>query len=512
LALQGRFPRAGSGILAMDSGLEGTSNQLLSKEEIIKQEITAYTDADATRHLSWNSALDFWLVAEILCLSAVVIALASTIVDRRTPGSYQISVGIGWIVIFGLLSWYHRSIQAQVVRTDRLKQALIDWVKASIVTLFGVFMLGDRADISRLWALAAFAAGILTINIAGATVRWIIAKLAHGGSLGERIAIYGCTEKTEDLIQMIEGGSGPFAKVHLVFDQRNRGGKDVFNGMLVDRDLRDSIMQMKRKRIDTVIIDLPWSAVSRIDDLVKRLEQISINISMAPVSLDLEGAKQSIAYVGRTPTLSLYRHRITGLQAIAKIALDRSAATFGLLILAVPLVLIAFIIKVDSPGAVLFRQERRGMNNEPFDMLKFRSLYTACADQNADSSVTRSDSRVTRVGAILRRTSIDELPQLVNVLLGQMSLVGPRPHAYGSKAADRLFEEVVRRYPARHRVLPGITGLAQARGFRGNTETEQDIVNRVESDIEYIDRWSLALDIQIIARTAATFLFQRGAY
>lgn len=152
------------------------------------------------------------------------------------------------------------------------------------------------------------------------------------------------------------------------------------------------------------------------------------------------------------------------------------------------------------------------MNNEAFDMLKFRSMYVASADANADRLVSRNDSRVTKVGAFLRKTSIDELPQLVNVLLGQMSLVGPRPHAYGAKADERLYEEVVKRYPARHRVLPGITGLAQVRGFRGNTEEEKDIVNRVESDIEYIDRWTPALDIQIIFRTAAVFLFQAGAY
>jgi Undecaprenyl-phosphate glucose phosphotransferase len=496
-----------SGMVVVDVGLEDALERRLSNG--------APPDADpggASGRLSWNFALDLWLMAELLCLATVVIVRATITIGGRPAGSSQVSVGIGWITIFGLLSWYHRAIQAQVVRTDRLKQAVIDWVKASILTLVIAFMLGDLVSISRTWALATFVAGGSTIGIAGATARGIITNLSHRGSLGERIAIYGCTEKTKDLIRLIEGDSGPIAKVHLIFDQRNRGEAPVSDLMLPGHDLRDFIEQIKRRKIDTVVIDLPWSAVSRIDELVTCLEQISVDISMAPISLDLEGAKQSIAYVGGKPTLSLYRRRITGLEAVVKTALDRSAAAFGLLILAVPLMIIALIIKIDSPGPVLFRQKRRGMNNEPFYMLKFRSMYTESSDANADKLVTRGDSRVTRVGAILRRTSIDELPQLVNVLLGQMSLVGPRPHAYGSKAADRLYEEVVRRYPARHRVLPGITGLAQVRGFRGNTETERDIVNRVESDIEYIDRWTLALDIQIIARTAATFLFQSGAY
>ena len=492
---------------AIDGGVEGAAGRRASTTSPVGAE-----NRDANRRLSWNAALDLWLLAEFLYLAAVVIVLASLDIGGAANRPAQLSTAIGWIVLFGLLSWYHRAVQAQVVRTDRLKQAFIDWAQASVVTLIVAFMIGRLPELSRAWALATFVGGASAIGVAGAAARAVISNLSRDGTLGERIAIYGCTEKTDDLISLIEGGSGPVATVRMIYDQRNRGGRDVFGGLIVGRDLDEFIVRIKRERIDTVIIDLPWNAVARIDELVKRLEQISVNISMAPVTLDLEGAKQSVTYVGGKPTLSLYRRRITGLQAFGKVVLDRVVAALGLLILAVPLSIIALIIKLDSPGPVLFRQKRRGMNNEPFDMLKFRSMHTAAADANADKLVTKGDSRVTRVGAVLRRTSIDELPQLVNVLLGQMSLVGPRPHAYGAKAADRLYEEVVRRYPARHRVLPGITGLAQVRGFRGNTETERDIVNRVESDIEYIDRWTLALDIQILFRTAATFLFQSGAY
>lgn len=460
--------------------------------------------------LSWNIALDLWLIAELLGLAVVVVVIAT---DRsgRLAGSSHVAIGIAWLVIDGLTAWYHRSVELQVVRTDRLRQALVDWVKASVITLVGAFMIGELKSVSRLWVFATFVAGVGTIVLVGAIARRIGARLARRGALGERIAIYGTSEKTEALIALIEHGAS-LAKVHLISDQRNRGGKTIFNGMVAGHDLDDFIRQIRQQQIDTVVIDLPWSAGSRIDHVVNALEQISVNISMAPMSLGLEGAKQSVTYVGGRPTLALYRRRITGFQALAKASLDRVAAAIALLLLAVPLLIVAAAIKLDSPGAVLFRQKRRGMNNEAFDMLKFRSMYTASTDANADRLVSKGDSRVTRVGAFLRRTSIDELPQLVNVLRGQMSLVGPRPHAYGAKADERLYEEVVKRYPARHRVLPGITGLAQVRGYRGNTEAEQDIVNRVESDIEYIDRWTPALDIQIIFRTAATFLFQTGAY
>lgn len=485
---------------------------LLDTDQHLAPPIAADADPDSGGHLSWNAALDIWLISELLCLAMVVTILSSIDLAGRPMSSSRIALGVGWIVFFALLSWYHRSIQAQVVRTDRLRQAFIDWVKASIVTLVIAFMSGDLMNISRTRVLVTFAAGIVTISLVGTAAREVIARRSKDGSIGERIAIYGSTDKTEALIRLIENGSGPVAKVHLIFDQRNRGQNNDVSGMLPGHDFGEFIEQIKQRRIDTVIIDLPWSAHARIDDLVETLEQISVNVSMAPLSLDFAAVNPALAYVGGRPTLSLYRRRITGLQAIAKIVFDRCAAAVALLILAVPLLIVALIIRIDSPGPVLFRQKRRGMNNEAFNMLKFRSMYAASTDANADKLVSKNDARVTRVGAFIRKTSIDELPQLVNVLRGQMSLVGPRPHAYGAKAADRLYEEVVRRYPARHRVLPGITGLAQVRGFRGNTEAETDIVRRVESDIEYIDRWTPALDIQIIARTAATFLFQAGAY
>ena len=494
-------------MFAKDGGLRGASGP-----HGLSAESTAGVIPDVRAALSWNVALDLWLVTELLALAGTVTAVALIEGDGLIATTSYLAVGIGWVVVFGLLSWYHRSVQAQVIRTDRLRRAIADWVKASIVILVGVFLTNNIVIISRPWALATFAAGGAMIGIVGLVARRMFIRLSRDGLIGERIAIYGRTDNTDDLIKLIEANPAPIAKICAVFDERSKIRNGVPGDNSSKHDLNDFIDQIKREKIDTVVINLPWSAASRIADLVNCLEQISVNVLMAPVSLNLEGSEQSIAYVGGKPTLSLYRRRIIGLQAIGKMMLDRGAAAIALLILALPLLVIALIIKIDSPGAVLFRQKRRGMNNEPFDMLKFRSMHSSKADPNADKLVSKGDSRVTRVGAILRRTSIDELPQLVNVLLGHMSLVGPRPHAYGAKAADRLYEEVVRRYPARHRVLPGITGLAQVRGFRGNTEAESDIVNRVESDIEYIDRWTLALDIQILLRTAATFLFQTGAY
>jgi polysaccharide biosynthesis protein PslA len=184
-----------------------------------------------------------------------------------------------------------------------------------------------------------------------------------------------------------------------------------------------------------------------------------------------------------------------------KRALDLAIAIPVIIALSPVLALIAIAIKFDSPGPILFRQLRIGRGNRQFMILKFRSMGVEQSDVNGHRSASRDDDRVTRVGRFIRRTSLDELPQLLNVLIGDMSVVGPRPHALGSMAADRLFWEVDRRYWVRHALKPGITGLAQIRGFRGATERHEDLQNRLLADLEYLEGWNLMREIVIIAQT-----------
>ena len=171
----------------------------------------------------------------------------------------------------------------------------------------------------------------------------------------------------------------------------------------------------------------------------------------------------------------------------------------------------AIAIRLESKGPVLFKQKRYGFNNELVEIWKFRSMHTDMSDANAAKLVTKDDPRVTRVGRFIRRTSIDELPQLFNVLKGELSLVGPRPHATQAKAASELYEQVVDGYFARHKVKPGITGWAQINGWRGETDTHDKIANRVKYDLEYIDRWSIWLDLRILIRTPFALLSPANA-
>jgi polysaccharide biosynthesis protein PslA len=199
-------------------------------------------------------------------------------------------------------------------------------------------------------------------------------------------------------------------------------------------------------------------------------------------------------------------------QAMVKRALDIIVALVLLALFAIPLFLFALMIRLETPGWPLFRQCRIGMASVRFDIWKLRTMREHASEPGQFAQATRCDKRVTRVGAFLRRYSLDELPQLINVLRGEMSLVGPRPHAPGTCAGGKPFEMITPHYRARHCVRPGITGLAQIRGWRGETETEEMLLRRVDADLEYIDTWSLWQDIVILARTIVPVITARNAW
>ncbi len=197
---------------------------------------------------------------------------------------------------------------------------------------------------------------------------------------------------------------------------------------------------------------------------------------------------------------------------LIKRAADIVLALGGLIVMSIPMLLIIAAIHLTSRGPGLFRQQRIGLNGRRFVMLKFRTMRHVPESPDAWSQATRGDPRVTRIGAWLRRTSIDEFPQLLNVLAGSMSLVGPRPHAPGTCAGGKPFEAVTHHYAARHSVKPGMTGLAQVRGWRGETDTEEKLLRRVDSDLEYIANWSLGHDLLILGRTLVAVTHMLNAY
>ncbi|WP_428668735.1 exopolysaccharide biosynthesis polyprenyl glycosylphosphotransferase [Reyranella sp.] len=256
-----------------------------------------------------------------------------------------------------------------------------------------------------------------------------------------------------------------------------------------------------------VFLAVPWTAGSRILQLVELLRFMPATIRLIPdlpafAALDARGAAAAakLTPVLQTPPLPPY-------QRMVKAGTDLGLGTIVLVLLTPILLGTALAIKLDSPGPVIFRQPRRGQFGRLFSIYKFRSLHTAKADTNADTLVTKGDPRVTRVGRIIRKYSIDELPQIINVLKGDMSLVGPRPHAIMAKADGKLYGDVVPNYSLRYRVKPGMTGWAQINGWRGETDTEEKLRKRVEFDFYYISHWSWRLDLKILCRTLPAMLF-----
>ncbi|MCB1510062.1 MAG: exopolysaccharide biosynthesis polyprenyl glycosylphosphotransferase [Hyphomicrobiaceae bacterium] len=254
------------------------------------------------------------------------------------------------------------------------------------------------------------------------------------------------------------------------------------------------------------------SAEERITSALRRIGELPVDIRLSANATKLRFRPRTYSRIGNVPVIDLADKPITDWDMVAKWAFDKIIASLALIALAPLMIGTAIAVRLESRGPVFFRQKRYGFNNEEIEVLKFRSMYTDKCDVRADKLVTKDDPRVTRVGRIIRKTSIDELPQLFNVLRGELSLVGPRPHALHAKAADTLYDQAVEGYFARHRVKPGITGWAQINGWRGETDTAEKLQKRVEHDLYYIENWSLLLDLYILVRTPFALLKTDNAY
>jgi Undecaprenyl-phosphate glucose phosphotransferase len=269
---------------------------------------------------------------------------------------------------------------------------------------------------------------------------------------------------------------------------------------------------VREERITQLLVALSWAAESRIEQTVRELRRLPVNVLLVPDMQAFRHARNRITQVAGLPMFNVSERPLDGWSPLIKRLEDLVLASLALVLALPVMLLVALAIRLDSPGPVLFRQKRYGYNNKLIEVFKFRSMYCDKADANAERQTTRNDDRITRVGRFIRRTSLDELPQLFNVLLGSMSMVGPRPHATATKAAGILFEDAVKEYTARHRVKPGITGWAQINGYRGETDTLEKIEKRVEYDLQYIENWSIWFDLYILFRTLPAVLFTREAY
>jgi Undecaprenyl-phosphate glucose phosphotransferase len=402
--------------------------------------------------------------------------------------------------------------EVQVFRGQlrQMTRMISSWAFVFLLFTGASFFAKLGGEVSRFWLSAFFFVGLATLIAERLFLRTMVRNWAHQGRLDRRTVIVGSDENGEKLIEALKVQAD--SDIHLlgVFDDRNDSrALETCAGSPKLGKIDDIVEFARRTRVDLVLFALPISAETRILEMLKKLWVLPVDIRLSAHTNKLRFRPRSYSYIGKVPTLDVFEAPITDWDLVMKWLFDHLVGGL-ILFLALPVMaLVTLAIKLDSPGPVLFRQKRFGFNNERIDVFKFRSLYHHQADPLASKVVTKNDPRVTRVGRFIRKTSLDELPQLFNVVFkSNLSLVGPRPHAVQGKLQSRLFDEAVDGYFARHRVKPGITGWAQINGWRGEVDSEEKIQKRVEFDLYYIENWSVLFDLYILLKTPLALMMK----
>jgi Undecaprenyl-phosphate glucose phosphotransferase len=356
------------------------------------------------------------------------------------------------------------------------------------------------------WWLLALAALAGLHGAVGAWIGWCQRR----GRLATRIALIGAGAQAGPLVRAIRGGA-PALRLVGIFDERRTRIPEAVAGCPVLGTLDDLAALTRRGAVDLVVVALPHHAAARRLACLERMRELPVNVRLSPDLPGLEVGPCGTAELAGLPLLRVFDRPLDGTGWLVKAAEDRLLAALALLLTAPLMLAVAFLVWLDSPGPVLYRQQRFGFDSRPIGVLKFRTMHVESCEPDGGALTTtrRNDPRVTRVGRFLRRTSLDELPQFWNVLRGEMSIVGPRPHA---TAQNHAFAALVDGYLARHRVKPGITGWAQVHGLRGEADTLARMQERVRYDLDYIENWSLLLDLRIILRTLVVGFSHPNAY
>ncbi len=462
----------------------------MSKSDLALQ--VRYAGMQSSPVLSRN--LRLWLSLLLLMADGMALLVGFSTGIRIAPHvSFSPDLGISLsacMLVFAMVAFNRQAYDAPCLTSATIscRTALTAFAGTLLIFLLVLFAIKEIGTFSRLAVIvgAAGSAGLLLFQ------RTLIAhavRRRYGGQLmAELLIVDGCTPPP---------GRGNVATI----DAGHVGFRaDVDDPFMLHR------LGMTLRNYDRVVVACPlerrksWAQILKGANVQGEIIVPEVGVTTPLTVADWHG----------TSTLVVARGPLNLADRATKRLLDIMLTVPVLIALLPLLTLVALAIKLDSPGPVFFSQQRIGRGNRLFQILKFRSMRTEQADKSGNVSASRDDDRVTRVGRFIRRTSIDELPQLINVLLGEMSLVGPRPHALGSTAEDALFWQVDRQYWHRHACKPGITGLAQIRGLRGATETRGDIVRRIEADLEYLHRWSLAGDLAILVRTASVLVHKKA--
>ncbi|WFU10112.1 undecaprenyl-phosphate glucose phosphotransferase [Rhizobium sp. CB3090] len=433
-------------------------------------------------------------VHPFLAQAAVTIALCGlAIVFLQVADAYQIPV----------LRAPHRFPQ----------RILTSWVAAFAVMVLALLPF----DLDHIYSIRVLgiwlAAGTVFLVAARAVFAYGIRNWARNGLMERRAVIVGGGEPAKELIRALEHQSDNDIRICGIFDDRGEKRSPVMVAGYPKLGTVAELVEFARlTRIDMLIIALPISAEDRILQLLRKLWVLPVDIRLAAHANKLRFRPRSYSHVGAVPMLDIFNKPIRDWDGVAKRIFDVFFSLLALCLLWPIMLGAAIAVKTTSKGPVFFMQNRHGFNNEIIKVFKFRSMYTNMSDPTARNAVTKNDPRVTPVGRFIRKTSIDELPQLFNVLLGGLSLVGPRPHAVLAASHNRVYADVVEGYFARHRVKPGVTGWAQINGWRGEIDSDDKIKFRTAYDLYYIENWSLFFDLKILFLTPFRLLNTENAY
>ncbi|HBK46222.1 MAG TPA: undecaprenyl-phosphate glucose phosphotransferase [Xanthomonadaceae bacterium] len=474
-----------------------------------------YTTSSPRLLSKYSAAAD--LVLRVFDLAMVVV---SALVAYRLlygtwvpAAAYRVAIGttlLYAVICFALFPLY-RSWRGRGLLRELL---VLGGAFAGIFALFSVHALIVQfgVAVSRLWIGMWFAGGLAMLVLARTGLRMFLNHLRSQGVDVQRVVVVGLRH--------------PVMKIHHYLNRNPWVGMNVVGYFASRYDLSlpedrqtipclgepdELVAYLENNQVEQVWISLPLGERDRIKQLLEKLDRYPIHVKLVPDLFDFGMLNQSGEQIGNVPVINLRQGGVDrdNYFVVAKALQDKLVAIGALLVLWPLMLAIAVGVKLSSPGPVFFRQRRHGLGGREFYMMKFRSMRVHDDNGPVLAQATKNDSRITPFGAFLRRSSLDELPQLFNVLGGSMSVVGPRPHA---AQHNTHYEKLIHHYMQRHYVKPGITGWAQVNGFRGETPELRTMKKRIQYDLDYIRRWSLWLDLRIIALTAVKVLGQKNAY
>jgi Undecaprenyl-phosphate glucose phosphotransferase len=430
------------------------------------------------------------------------------------PGRHVLSSLFAATVFVGLLERFGGYELKQLPRLHwQLTHILMTWGLTVAVLLLVAFFSKTSDIYSRGWILSWFITVPILLLIGRGILHGLLGTgVRDGGSLACSVVIIGAGDEGQRLIARLRATEDKTLTIYGVFDDRKSRVPSTVCGLALGGTTDDLIEFARLTPVDKIVIALPLEADCRIRSLGDKMKALAVDVclSLEPLSDTFQVCR--VGYAADVPVLQIVNRPLKNWCAFVKILEDKLLGISLLIMLSPLMVLIAILIKLDSRGPIIFVQKRFGFNNEIIRVFKFRTMRSDRSDPSGAQRTTRDDPRVTRLGRILRRLSLDELPQLINVVRGEMSLVGPRPHAIAMKTGDRLYCEAVEQYMHRHRVKPGLTGWAQVNGLRGEVDTLEKAYARVAHDLHYIEHWSLSLDFKILLKTVGLLVSRDNAY